>query len=206
MSENAARAAPIGILMSAGGAAFEAAVQRLEMDIRGKLLVVTDRPCGAERKAADLGIRQVRVRRGSGAIETSRSIRQVLETAGAFCCVTLYDRLLSPDLFDALPCINIHPSILPDFSGMDAVRRAFQAGSKSLGVTSHLIDAGVDTGPILKQMACPMPKTLPEAEHLAFRLKARILEDLLRSLSANQRIPPPDRSYLWLEPQTSDVP
>lgn len=47
--------------------------------------------------------------------------------------------------------INIHPSLLPEFPGLHSYRRAFEAGVKESGVTVHLVDEGVDTGPILLQ-------------------------------------------------------
>lgn len=51
--------------------------------------------------------------------------------------------------------VNIHPSILPDFPGVDAYRRAFESGVPEGGVTVHLVDEGVDTGPVLAQQRFP---------------------------------------------------
>ncbi|NDE14495.1 phosphoribosylglycinamide formyltransferase [bacterium] len=51
--------------------------------------------------------------------------------------------------------VNIHPSILPDFPGMDAYRRTFESGVSEGGVTVHLVDEGVDTGPVLAQERFP---------------------------------------------------
>ena len=51
--------------------------------------------------------------------------------------------------------VNIHPSLLPDFPGMDAYRRAFESGVPEGGVTVHLVDEGVDTGPVLAQESFP---------------------------------------------------
>lgn len=47
--------------------------------------------------------------------------------------------------------INIHPSLLPKYSGLDAIKRAYEANDEVTGVTIHYIDEGVDTGPIIKQ-------------------------------------------------------
>lgn len=52
--------------------------------------------------------------------------------------------------------INIHPSKLPKYSGLDSIERAFDAGEKETGVTIHYIDSGVDTGPIIVQKSVPI--------------------------------------------------
>jgi phosphoribosylglycinamide formyltransferase-1 len=67
--------------------------------------------------------------------------------------------------------LNVHPSLLPAFPGLDTHRRALEAGVKIHGCTVHLVSEGVDEGPILGQAAVPV---LPgdDAESLA----ARVLE------------------------------
>lgn len=64
-----------------------------------------------------------------------------------------YMKVVTPTLLAAYPnhIINIHPSLLPRFSGLEAIERAFKAGDEVTGVTIHYIDEGVDTGPIIKQ-------------------------------------------------------
>lgn len=62
-------------------------------------------------------------------------------------------RILPPNFVRALTpnLINTHPSLLPDFPGAHAVRDALNAGAKKTGVTIHVVDEGVDTGPIITQ-------------------------------------------------------
>lgn len=64
-----------------------------------------------------------------------------------------YMKVVTPTLLAAYPnhIINIHPSLLPKFSGLEAIERAYEAGDEVTGVTIHYIDEGVDTGPIIKQ-------------------------------------------------------
>lgn len=64
-----------------------------------------------------------------------------------------YMRILSPSTVRAYPrrILNIHPSLLPSFPGMHAIERSFAADIPRAGVTVHLVDAGVDTGPVLAQ-------------------------------------------------------
>ena len=88
-------------------------------------------------------------------------------------CLAGYMRLLSPVLIRAYPgrVLNVHPSLLPAFPGLDAQRQAWEHGVKVSGATVHLVDEGLDTGPIVLQEAVPvLPGDTPAA------LAARILE------------------------------
>jgi phosphoribosylglycinamide formyltransferase 1 len=62
-------------------------------------------------------------------------------------------RLLRGDLLERLgvPVLNVHPALLPSFRGLNAQRKAIEAGVRVTGVTVHFVDAGTDTGPILLQ-------------------------------------------------------
>ena len=63
-------------------------------------------------------------------------------------------RLLSKEFIDSLPqryIINVHPSILPEFKGLNAVEQALESGAKYTGVTIHYVDQGIDTGEIIQQ-------------------------------------------------------
>ncbi|KPB05868.1 phosphoribosylglycinamide formyltransferase [Bacillus sp. CHD6a] len=66
-----------------------------------------------------------------------------------------YMRLIGPTLLNAFKgkIVNIHPSILPAFPGLDAVGQALKYGVKLTGVTIHFVDEGMDTGPIIAQQA-----------------------------------------------------
>ncbi|MEA3318473.1 MAG: phosphoribosylglycinamide formyltransferase [Bacillota bacterium] len=66
-----------------------------------------------------------------------------------------YMRLIGPTLLNAFKgkIVNIHPSILPAFPGLDAVGQALDYGVKLTGVTIHFVDEGMDTGPIIAQQA-----------------------------------------------------
>jgi len=66
-----------------------------------------------------------------------------------------YMRLIGETLLKAFPkkIVNIHPSLLPQFPGKDAIGQALEAGVQETGVTIHYVDEGMDTGPIIAQQA-----------------------------------------------------
>ena len=72
------------------------------------------------------------------------------EGVGVVVCAG-YMQLLTAGFLARFPAINVHPSLLPNFPGLDAVGQALAAGVRETGVTVHLVDEGVDSGPILAQ-------------------------------------------------------
>ncbi len=68
-----------------------------------------------------------------------------------------YMRVLTPAFLERFPAvINVHPSLLPEFRGLNAVRRALAAGVKETGVTVHFMVEEVDAGPVISQEAAPV--------------------------------------------------
>jgi len=86
-------------------------------------------------------------------------------------CLAGFMRLIGPVLLQAFHerILNIHPSLLPAFPGLHAVRQALAAGVRVSGCTVHVVDAGTDTGPILIQAGVPVLDTDTE-ETLAARI------------------------------------
>jgi phosphoribosylglycinamide formyltransferase 1 len=69
-------------------------------------------------------------------------------------------RVLGPGALGAARCIiNTHPSLLPKYPGMHAVRQALEAGESETGATVHYVDAGLDTGEIISQISVPILET-----------------------------------------------
>jgi phosphoribosylglycinamide formyltransferase-1 len=62
-----------------------------------------------------------------------------------------YMQLLTPAFLGRFPTINVHPSLLPAFPGLDAVGQALAAGVEETGVTVHFVDEGTDSGPVILQ-------------------------------------------------------
>lgn len=104
--------------------------------------------------------------------------RRVLSALAAvrcdWICLAGYMRLLSAEFVARYPgrILNIHPSLLPSFPGLHPQRQALAAGVRISGCTVHLVDAGLDSGPIVLQRAVPV---LDEDDEAA--LAARILAE-----------------------------
>lgn len=95
-----------------------------------------------------------------------------------------YMRLLPPDFVAAMPpIINVHPSLLPAFPGLDAPGQAIAHGVKVTGCTVHLVDEGMDTGPILIQLALAIQPG-ESAESLHSRIKILEHQALVRAVAA----------------------
>ena len=113
-------------------------------------------------------------RRGRTREEHEREIMSVLhEHQVDLICLAGYMRLLSPCFIEAFrgKILNIHPSLLPDFPGLDAQRQALDHGVKVSGCTVHFVDETLDGGPIIAQ------RTVPVMEgDTVETLSARILE------------------------------
>jgi phosphoribosylglycinamide formyltransferase-1 len=89
-------------------------------------------------------------------------------------CLAGFMRILSPYFVREFPrrILNIHPALLPAFPGEDAQRQALEYGVKFTGCTVHLVDEGVDTGPIVCQAVVPV-----QDDDTAETLAARILQE-----------------------------
>jgi phosphoribosylglycinamide formyltransferase-1 len=103
-------------------------------------------------------------------------------------CLAGYMRLLSAGFIEAFggPIVNIHPSLLPAFPGLEAQRQALEHGVKVSGATVHFVDGGLDSGPILLQESVPVretdtPASLAErilgAEHRLYPRAVRIVSE-----------------------------
>jgi len=95
-----------------------------------------------------------------------------------------YMHLLTPPFLRRFPdrVLNVHPSLLPAFPGAHAIADALAAGVETTGVTVHLVDEGLDTGPVLRQEAVPVEprETLEERIHdVEHRLLPQVVEERL---------------------------
>jgi len=94
-----------------------------------------------------------------------------------------YMHLLTPQFLDRFPgrVVNVHPSLLPQFPGARAIDDALAAGVETTGVTVHLVDQGLDTGPVIRQEPVPVQPR----ETLIQRIRAvehRLLPEVVKEL------------------------
>lgn len=97
-----------------------------------------------------------------------------------------YMHLLTPHFLERFPVLNVHPSLLPAFPGMNAIEEALAAGVAETGVTVHFVDEGVDTGPVVLQEAIAVrPDDTPDTVRPRLReLEHRLLPQAARSYLA----------------------
>ena len=125
--------------------------------------------------ARERGIKTLAVeKRGRKRQEHEQEIVSVLRDERVdLICLAGYMRVLSPYFVDSfsLRILNIHPSLLPSFPGLDAQRQALEHGVKVSGCTVHFVDNTLDGGPIIAQRTVPVLE-----DDTAEKLSARILE------------------------------
>jgi phosphoribosylglycinamide formyltransferase 1 len=96
-----------------------------------------------------------------------------------------YMHLLTQPFLDRFPgrIVNVHPSLLPAFPGIRAIDEALEAGVETTGVTVHLVDEGIDSGPVLRQEQVPVEprESLVERIHA---VEHRLLPEVVRELCA----------------------
>lgn len=170
---------PLAVLASGRGSNFQALQDACA---RGAIAarvaaVISDNPrAPALERARAQGVPAVVVERkdypSRAAFDTA--LADAALAAGArLVCLAGFMRVLSPVFLERFGgmVINIHPSLLPAFPGLDAQKQALDYGVKVAGCTVHFVDAGVDTGPIILQACVPVaPDDTVET------LSARILE------------------------------
>jgi phosphoribosylglycinamide formyltransferase-1 len=160
----------LGVMASGAGSNFEALVAAchsgaLVADVH--LLVVNQPGCGALARAERLEVpcELIDHRLHASREALDQALIAAFRRAGADLVVMAgWMRIVTPVLIRAFPdrLINIHPSLLPSFRGMDAIGQALTAGVTLSGCTAHLVSEEVDAGQVLVQAAVPV---LPGDDH-----------------------------------------
>jgi phosphoribosylglycinamide formyltransferase-1 len=174
----------LGILLSGRGSNFEAIADSIQGGrLQAEIAIVISNRADAP------GLESAR-RRGLNAqfIPSQGRVREqhdlevvaALRQAGVdLVCLAGYMRLLSPEFIRAFPSriVNIHPSLLPAFPGIDAQKQALEYGVKVTGCTVHFVDEHLDHGPIILQKTVPvldgddvhsLSARILEQEHVAY--------------------------------------
>jgi len=169
----------LGILLSGRGSNFEAIARNVAAgripDARIAVVISNQPDAAGIETARRLGLTALAIAsKGKSREEHDREVVAALrEHKVDLVCLAGYMRLLSPWFVQQFPrrILNIHPSLLPAFPGLEAQEQAFAYGVKVSGCTVHLVDEELDHGPIVVQKAIPVLDT--DDEHT---LAARILE------------------------------
>ncbi len=169
----------LGVLLSGRGSNFEAIARNVRAGkIPAEIAVVISnkQEALALARAREMGF-EARFIPSKGK-EREAFDREVVATLKEFrvdlVCLAGFMRILSPYFVREFPrrILNIHPALLPSFPGEDAQRQALEHGVKFTGCTVHLVDEGMDTGPIVCQAVVPI-----QDDDTAETLAARILQE-----------------------------
>jgi len=181
----------IGILLSGRGSNFEALADSVasgRIPAAEIAVVISNREgaLGIEKAAARGLDARVIPSKGLEREAYDRQVAAVLrEKQVELVCLAGYMRLLSPFFIAAFPgrILNIHPSLLPAFPGLESQRQALEHGAKFSGCTVHFVDENLDAGPIVLQAIVPIEDAdTPET------LSARVLREEHRIYSEAVRI------------------
>ena len=172
----------LGVLLSGRGSNF-LAIHRAIADGRIRdaeiAVVLSNKPEAAGLEAArELGLTALAIpQEGKGPTareaHDTKMIAALTDYGVELVCLAGYMRIITPAFVEAFPnrILNVHPSLLPAFPGLDAQHQAFEYGAKVAGCTVHFVDEAVDHGVIILQKTVPVLD-----EDTAETLSARILE------------------------------
>ena len=169
----------IAVLASGSGTNLQWILERQrqgQLDVEIALVISNNPEAKALQRAAQAGLatRSINHRNFNSRAEFDQAVVAELTSAEVELVVLAgFMRILSDVFLRAYPqrIINIHPALLPAFPGLDAQQQALDYGAKFSGCTVHLVDGGVDTGPIIVQAAVPI-----QADDDKDSLAARIQE------------------------------
>jgi phosphoribosylglycinamide formyltransferase-1 len=156
----------LGVLGSGSGSNLQAILDAIDagtLDAR-VVLVLSDHPEAyilerAAKRGIATGVIDCRGFRSKFPEEAQRETADRLKAAGVdLVCLAGFMRLVKEPMLEAFSgrILNIHPSLLPAFPGLEAWKQALEAGASEAGCTVHLVDGGMDTGPVVLQEAVPV--------------------------------------------------
>lgn len=177
------------VLASGEGTNLQALIDKVHLPGKAVIaLVISDREkAGALERAEKAKIPALCLPPfpGEGRVAYHQRVAAAVQNAAPQLVVLAgYMRLLPREFIQATPpIINVHPSLLPAFPGLDAPGQALAYGAKITGCTVHLVDEGMDTGPIISQQALPILTTDTTAG-LHQRIKTMEHENLIQAVLA----------------------
>lgn len=178
----------IAVLASGRGSNLVALIERLDSTVRIVAVASNQPDAVALLRAQDADIETAIFPRGEDGAERDRLLGDwLIERQVELVVLAGFMEILTPAFVERFLAINVHPSLLPDFPGLRAWEQALKAGVSETGVTVHLVDAGLDSGPVLAQETVPV-RPGDDAAALQERIQAvehRLLPDVVRRLAAD---------------------
>ncbi len=149
----------IGIMVSGRGSNMEALIQAArapDYPARVATVISSREKAPALARARQAGIEALYIP-GRGSAWEQEALALIEDRELELICLAGFMRILSPEFVrGAPPFMNIHPSLLPAFPGLNAQQQALEYGVKISGCTVHFVDGGVDSGPIILQAGVPV--------------------------------------------------
>ncbi len=192
----------LAVLVSGRGSNLQAIIDSIErnaLDVQLSLVLSNVKDALALQRAEKHGIETIFI---DPATSPNRKafdramIDKLKEMSIDLICLAGYMRILGKEFIQAFSTriINIHPSLLPAFPGLDAQKQAIEYGVKLSGCTVHFVDEGIDSGPIILQTAVPvydhdnedsLAQRILEQEHILYPKAIKLIAE--KKLNLNGR-------------------
>ena len=199
----------LAVLVSGRGSNLQAIIDSIErnaLDVQLSLVLSNVKDALALQRAEKHGIETIFI---DPATSPNRKafdrvmIDKLKEMSVDLICLAGYMRILGKEFIQAFSTriINIHPSLLPAFPGLDAQKQAIEYGVKLSGCTVHFVDEGIDSGPIILQTAVPvydhdnedsLAQRILEQEHILYPKAIKLIAE--KKLNLNGRTVKHDKS------------
>lgn len=201
----------LGVLVSGSGSNLQAildAIENKSLDAECRV-VLSHRPgVFALERAAKAGVKTITLDHKEYASREAfdQELVTTLKNAGVeWIALAGFMRVLTPAFLEAFKdrVVNIHPSLLPAFPGVNAQKQAFDYGVKVTGCTVHFVDQGVDSGPVILQRSVPVHDD-DTAESLQQRILAAehaIFPEALSLLAQNRVVKSPHARRVMIRPE-----
>jgi phosphoribosylglycinamide formyltransferase-1 len=186
----------LGVLGSGSGSNFQAILDAIDsgtLDARVGLVMSDNEDAYILERARRRGIPTALIDCGGFRTkfpdESQRETAARLKDAGVdLVCLAGFLRLVKRPLLDAFPqrVLNIHPSLLPAFPGLESWKQALDAGASESGCTVHFVDEGMDTGPVILQESVPiLPGDTAESLHARIQVvEHRLYPEAIRLIGS----------------------
>ena len=190
----------IAILGSGKGSNFRsilAAVNSGRLQVQPVLVMSDNADAGILDLARDAGIAADVIREDKFRTRLSESVESALaarlrDSGAEIVVLAGYMRMVKSPILEAFPrrIINIHPSLLPAFPGLEAWKQALRAGVQKTGCTVHFVDGGMDTGEIIAQSEVPvLPDDTDESLHARIQVAEHELFPRVLERFATRELP-----------------